>query len=107
MIEERAVELVRIATRGLTMSDSSYDTRMDCLRWLGERLVTHIDVFDLEELVLKPFLDSALDYLEEIIKASEGTTQQNMILLTKIMINILQQSINVSIPSRSFQRRFD
>ena len=51
VIEERAVELVRIATRGLTMSDSSYDTRMDCLRWLGERLVTHIDVFDLEELV--------------------------------------------------------
>ena len=107
VIEERAVELVRIATRGLTMSDSSYDTRMDCLRWLGERLVTHIDVFDLEELVLKPFLDSALDFLEEIIEASEGTTQQNTILLTKIMINILQQSINVSIPSRSFQRRSD
>ena len=107
VIEERAVELVRIATRGLTMSDSSYDTRMDCLRWLGERLVTHIDVFDLEELVLKPFLDSALDFLEEIIEASEGTTQQNTILLTKIMINILQQSINVSIPSRSFQRMSD
>merc|ERR1719370_2624508 len=66
---------------------------MDCLRWLGEKLVTHIDVFELEELLLKPFLNSVLDYLEEIIKASEETTQQNTLLLTKILINILQQSI--------------
>ena len=95
VIAERAVELVKIATRGLTMSDSS--TRMDCLRWLGEKLVTHIDVFELEELLLKPFLNSVLDYLEEIIKASEETTQQNTLLLTKIIINILQQSIKVSI----------
>ena len=97
VLEERAVELVNIVTSRLVSSDSSYDVRMDCLRWIGDKLVGYIYVGDLEELLLKTFLNSALDYLEEIMRACEKTSQQNKLVLIKSMISILQHSNKVRV----------
>ena len=96
LLKERSMELLQIAVSALGKSDSSYELRLDCLRWIGEKLVVHVEVLELEELILKPFLHSALDYLEEIIRATEETSShKNTLLLTTIMINILEQSVKV------------
>ena len=81
-LEDRASDLLEVATALLAGSDSSHELRLNCLRLIAEKVVVHISVFDIEDTVLKPFLYAVLKYLDEIIKASiEGRDEERIILI--------------------------
>ena len=69
--------------------------KLACLSWIGDKLVSHVLMGDMEEFILKPFLPSALDFIEEIISVTVGSNNGNSIELSSIMVNLLQQSIKV------------
>ena len=81
-LEDRAEDLLEVATALLAGSDSSHELRLNCMRLIAEKVVLHISVFDIEDNVLKPFLHAVLIYLDEIIKASmEGRDEERIILI--------------------------
>ena len=81
-LEDRAPDLLEVATALLAGSDSSHELRLNCLRVMAEKVVLHIHVQDIEDTVLKPFLYAVLNYLDEIIKASmEGSDEERIILI--------------------------
>ena len=81
-LEDRASDLLEVATTLLAGSDSSHELRLNCLRVIAEKVVVHIHVHDIEDNVFKPFLHAVLKYLDEIIKASmEGTDEERIILI--------------------------
>ena len=81
-LEDRAPDLLEVATALLAGSDSSHELRLNCLRVIAEKVVVHIHVHDIEDNVLKPFLYAVLNYLAEIIEASmEGKDEERIILI--------------------------
>ena len=103
-LEDRASDLLEVSTALLAGSESSHELRLSCLRVIAEKVVLHISVFDIEDAVLKPFLYAALNYLDEIIKASlDGRDEERIILIplvtrvlgytTKVRLVILQSLI--------------
>ena len=81
-LEDRATDLLEVTSALLAGSDSSHELRLNCLRLIAEKVVVNISVFDIEDSVLKPFLYAALNYLDEIIKASmEGRDEERRILI--------------------------
>ena len=95
LLEDKALELLEVANTVLSSSDSTHEMKLDCLRWIGDKLVGYVLTVDLEEFILKPFLPSALDFIEEIISVTLETSQGKMMELTTIMVSLLQQSIKV------------
>ena len=95
LLEDRALELLEAASIVLSRSDSSHEMKLDCLRWIGDKLVSHVLMCDMEEFILKPFLPSALDFIEEIISLTGDTSQGNSLELSAIMVSLLQQSNKV------------
>ena len=96
LLEDKALELLEVANTVLTSSDSTHEMKLDCLRWIGDKLVGHVLMGDMEEFILKPFLPSALDFIEEIIRMSLETSQGNTMELITILVSLLQQSNKVS-----------
>ena len=85
-LEEKYQELIEAATSSLNISDSSPEVKLDCIRWeinffylylyvnnsmmyrwIADKLVGFVPVFELEDSILKPFLHSVLEYLEVVI----------------------------------------
>ena len=95
LLEDRAIELLEVANTVLSSPDSSHEMKLACLSWIGDKLVSHVLMGDMEEFILKPFLPSALDFIEEIISVTVGSNNGNSIELSSIMVNLLQQSIKV------------
>ena len=95
LLEDRAIELLEVTNTVLSRPDSSHEMKLDCLRWMGDKLVTHVLMGDMEDLILKPFLPSALDFIEEIISVTVDTSHGNTLELSAIMVNLLQQSNKV------------
>ena len=95
LLEDRAIELLEVANTILSRSDSSYEMKLDCLRWIGDKLVTHVLMGEMEELILKPFFPCALDFIEEIIRVTLDGNRSNSLQLSSIMVILLQQSNKV------------
>ena len=95
LLEDRALELLEVANTVLSRSDSSHEMKLDCLRWIGDKLVSHVLMGEMEDYILKPFLPSALDFIEEIISVTVDTSHGNTLELSAIMVSLLQQSNKV------------
>ena len=95
LLEDRAMELLEVTNTLLARSDSSHEMKLDCLRWIGDKLVSHVLMVDMEDYILKAFLPSALDFIEEIINVTLETSQGNILELSAIMVSLLQQSTKV------------
>ena len=98
-LEDRAPDLLEVATALLAGSDSSHELRLNCLRVMAEKVVLHIHVQDIEDTVLKPFLYAVLNYLDEIIKASMEGSDAERIILIPLVSRVLGYTAKVCILS--------
>ena len=98
-LEDRAPDLLEVATALLAGSDSSHELRLNCLHVMAEKVVLHIHVQDIEDTVLKPFLYAVLNYLDEIIKASMEGSDAERIILIPLVSRVLGYTAKVCILS--------
>ena len=105
-LEDRAEDLLEVATALLAGSDSSHELRLNCLRLIAEKVVLHISVFDIEDTVLKPFLHAVLIYLDEIIKASMEGRDDERVILIPLVTRVLGYTTKVCCLSLCFCNGF-
>ena len=109
VVEERVSEVLEAAGIVLAGSDTSPHVRLDCLKLIADKLVEHVAVYEKEDLVLKPFVHSALQYIGEIITAATESTEEERVILIPLVTRVLhytrkvmELSIHLQISSISF-----
>ena len=89
VVEERVSEVLEAAGIVLAGSDTSPHVRLDCLKLIADKLVEHVAVYEKEDLVLKPFVHSALQYIGEIITAATESTEEERVILIPLVTRVI------------------
>ena len=97
VLEDRFSEVLEAASVVLAGSETSPHVRLDCLRLIAEKVAEYAAVYELEDLVLKPFVHSALQYIEEIIRAAKISSEEERVILIPLMSRVLDYISRVGI----------
>ena len=94
-VEENASILLESARKVLATTGSSHEVKLDCIRWMAERLVVFVPVFELEDSLLCPLLGSVLEYLEEVFSMLVETEEENRVVFLSLVCTLMEHTERV------------
>ena len=94
-VEEKATYLLENAKKVLVTPGSSHEDKLDCICLMVDKLMRFVPVFELEDSMLCPLLESVLEYLDEVLNIMLETEENGRVVFFSLVCTLMESTEKV------------
>jgi len=94
-VEEKTSYLLDSAKKVLLTQGSTHEDKLDCICLMVDTLMRFVPIFELEDSLLCPLLESVLEYLDEVLNMMIETEEEGRVVFFSLVCTLMENTEKV------------